>query len=113
MGMGERLVELRERHLNMSQREFCAGLSLTQSTYAPLERQKREIRDVYVKMVCSVYDVNEAWLRYGTPPIFNSEEPDYDLQELLRVYENLTPQLRKLLIKHARDFKNLQDEQDI
>ena len=98
--MRERLIELR-KHLNVSQREFCEKLSLTQSTYAPFETGKRELRDSYVRLICQIYHVSEDWLREGTLPMF-VEDRDRDLDELLYLFDKLTPELQQYLLKQAK-----------
>jgi len=106
--MKERLIELRKNHFQMSQKEFAERLGMAQSTYAPLETG-REIRDAYVKLICQAYNVNEEWLRTGEGEMF-IEKPDRELEELLSIYDGLTPSLKKFLIKQAKDLQNLQDE---
>ena len=106
--MKERLIEIR-KYFDMSQREFCHRLGMTQSTYAPLETGKREIRDAYVKLICKAYEVNEDWFKNGIGEMFIGE-PNKELDELLNVYDNLTPSLKTFLLKQAKDLKDLQQE---
>lgn len=107
--MRERLIELRKKYFDMSQREFCQRLGMTQSTYAPLETGKREIRDAYVKLICNAYKVNENWFRNGEGEIF-AEDVDKELDELLGLYDNLSPLLKTHLLKQARGIQELQGE---
>ena len=93
----------------MSQREFCRRLGMTQSTYAPLETGKREIRDAYVKLICQIYSINETWLKSGNGPMF-AEEPDRKLEELLRIYDELKPCFKNFLLSQAKGLLNLQKE---
>lgn len=106
--MRERLIELRQ-HFDMSQREFAKPLGMAQSTYAPLENGKRYIREAYIKLICQSYGVNELWFREGIGNMF-TEQSDKQLQELLNVFDTLSPELQKLLLKQAKDLKSLQDE---
>ena len=108
--MKERLIELR-KHFDMSQREFSDRLGMSQSTYAPLERG-REIRDAYVKLICQAYNVNEHWFRTGEGDMF-IEKPDRELEELLSIYDHLPPPLKRLLVKQAKDLKDLQNELEL
>ena len=105
--MRERLIELR-KYFDLPQREFCSRFSMTQSTYAPLETGKRAIRDTYAKLICQAYNVNEKWFRTGQGAMFN-EEPDRELEELLKIYDELSPALKTFLVKHAKDLRNLQE----
>ena len=106
--MKERLLAIR-KHFNKSQRDFCERLTITQSTYAPLETGKREIRDVYVKLICQAYGVNEQWLKYGIGEMFN-DTPDTALDELLNLYDGLIPPLKGFLLRQARELRDLQKE---
>ena len=106
--MKERLLELR-KYFDMSQREFCEKLGMTQSTYAPLETGKRPIRDAYVKLICQAYLVNERWFTHGEGEMFITE-PDRELEELLGVYDNLTPLLKTYLVEQARGIHELQND---
>ena len=108
--MRERLIELR-KHFDMSQREFCSRLSMTQSTYAPLETGKRPIRDTYIQLICQAYSVNEDWLRHGVEPMF-TQERNKELDELLTIHDNLSPNLKKFLLQQARALRELENEKN-
>ncbi len=105
--MKERLIELR-KYFKLSQADFAGRLGMAQSTYAPLETG-REIRDAYVKLICQCYHVSEKWFRDGIEPMF-TDDRDRELDELLRLYEGLTPALRQFLLNQARELQGLQDE---
>jgi len=107
--MRERLIELRKKYFDMSQREFCERLGMSQSTYAPLETGKRDIREAYAKLICQAYKVNEDWFKNGEGEIFEVQ-PDRELDELMGLYDNLTPMLKAYLLKQARGIQELQGE---
>lgn len=67
--MEERLKELRNC-LGMNQKEFAKSISLGQSTWAMIEIGKRELNDRHIKLICTIYDVNETWLRSGKGEMF-------------------------------------------
>ena len=108
--MRTRLIWLRKHKLRLTQREFCDRLSLSQQTYAPVESGRREIREIYLKSICSVFNVNEEWIRHGIEPIFNDIEQDRELYELLAIYDRLSPTLKKYLLGHAKQLLSLQGE---
>ena len=108
--MHERLIELR-KYFDMSQQKFASKMGMSQSTYAPLESGKRHIRDAYILLICQAYMVNEEWLRHGTGDML-AGTPNKELDELLGVYDNLTPKLKSYLLKQARGIQDLQDELD-
>lgn len=106
--MRERLVAIRTRY-QMSQREFSGRLGMTQSTYAPLETGKRDIRDAYVKLICKTYGVSESWFRTGKGDML-TDMTDSELGKLLSIYDTLTPALRKSLLRQAKELQVLQEE---
>ena len=120
--MEERLKELRN-YLGMSQKEFAKSLSLGQSTWAMIEVGKRELNDRHVKLICTIYNVSEEWLRYGEGEMIieRSEEEEiaelvYDLMdpkddafyiavvELLHTYKELSPQSQQIIKETAAKF---------
>ena len=111
MSMSERLLELRT-HLGLSQRAFCKRAGIHQATYAPFEIGKREIRDIYITLICRVYDVSENWFRNGIGKMF-VDKADRTLDELLSIYDTLSPLLKQFLLKQAKDLQRLQADIDI
>jgi len=85
--MYERLKQIREEK-GYSQAEFAKLLGMGQSTLAMMEVGKREILDRHVKTICSVFGLNEEWLRYGTGDKFKSIlsqlSTEYNLDDLGR-----------------------------
>lgn len=110
--MKKRLIELRKR-LEKSQSQFAQTLGMAQSTYSPLENDpNRNVRDAYIKLICKVHNVNEKWLRDGEGDMFN-DKPDREIEELLNIYDNLSPSLKKYLLRHAQELKDLQNELNV
>ena len=107
--MNERLLAIR-KYFRLSQRDFCERLKITQSTYAPWETGKREIRDMYVRLICQAYGVNEEWFKNGTGEMFDDEKPDASLDELLNLFDGLSPLLKGYLLGQARGLRDLQRE---
>ncbi|MBS4931138.1 MAG: helix-turn-helix transcriptional regulator [Clostridiales bacterium] len=70
--MEERLKLLR-KELNKSQKEFAESLGLGQSTWAMIEVGKRELNERHIKLICSIYKINEEWLRTGEGKMYNKE----------------------------------------
>lgn len=75
--LNERLVKIR-KDLGMNQKEFAESLAIGQSTLAMIEVGKRALNDRHIKLICSIYNVNEKWLRTGegepySPQTLNQE----------------------------------------
>lgn len=56
--------------LNQTQAEFASRLGFAQSGIAMIERGERTITDRHLKALCSIYSVNEHWLRTGDGAMF-------------------------------------------
>lgn len=75
--MNERLKALRET-LNMTRSAFGDKLGISGDVVNNLERGRVEIKEDRIKLICSVFDVNEEWLRTGNGEMFI--EPDRENQ---------------------------------
>ena len=98
--------------MGLSQRAICARIGMTQSTYASLETGAREFRDAYVILICKSFQVNEEWLRTGQGEMF-LEEPNKELEELLKVFDKLTPALQGYVLAQARGLLELQEQKEL
>lgn len=105
----DRLKEIRaNKRLNQS--DFAKSLGIGQSTLAMLEVGKRDILDRHIKTICSIYEVNEDWLRTGRgemyvqSDVFSLDEKarQHNLSELeidiMKGYMELPPESRNDLI---------------
>lgn len=92
--MQERLKMLRKM-LKMSQKEFAKKLGVGQSTLAMMEVSKREIPDRYIKTICAIFGVSEAWFRTGEGDMFRRE--DASLLDCVAQEYHLTPLERAIL----------------
>ena len=69
MSIHERIREIRQA-LGLSQAKFAKDIS---SGYVVgLELGNRKVNDRMIKLICTQYNVNEAWLRDGTGEMFRS-----------------------------------------
>lgn len=73
MEMHERIKELRKEYLHLSQTEFGERLGVSRSVINNIERNALARPDQklsLIKLMCSVFDVNEEWIVNGTEPMF-------------------------------------------
>lgn len=111
MTINERIKYFRkEKKLN--QKQLAEMLGITQSGVSYMEQNGSTVADSSIKTICSVYGLNEEWLRNGTEPMYI--EPDvFSLDdfckqheatpqelEAIKAYFELPPDIRKYLIKH-------------
>ena len=108
--MNERLRELR-KYMGLSQREMCAKIGMTQSTFASLETGAREFRDAYILLICKTFSAREEWLRHGNGTMFIEENRGLD--ELLIVFDKLTPALQGYVLEQAQSLLELQNRREL
>lgn len=83
--MNERLKSLRSE-LELSQNEFSERILVGSSTLAMWEIGSRKIKDIHISKICSEFNVNENWLRYGIGDMFVSRSENI-ISELEKKYE--------------------------
>ena len=71
MSIHERIREIRQA-LGLSQAKFAKDISISSGYVAGLELGNRKVNDRMIKLICTQYNVNEAWLRDGTGEMFRS-----------------------------------------
>lgn len=60
----DRIKELRNK-LNLTQEEFGNKIGLSKSGISNIENGTRNVSSRHIKLICSVFDVNESWLTTG------------------------------------------------
>ena len=111
MTINERIKELR-KDLKLNQLVFAEKLGMSQTAISWSEKSGNNIPDSTIKSICTIYNVNENWLRYGESPIYK-EADTFDLNEfikskgasdleldILKAYFELEPEIRHTVIEH-------------
>lgn len=80
--MKDRLKDLR-KNLEMSQEAFAKELGLTKNYISLVENGNRSLSDQSVKVLCSLFNVNEEWLRTGNGEMFVPETKDEQISKML------------------------------
>ena len=102
--MYKRIKEIRKA-LGLNQIEFAKRLGLSQSSLAMIEVGKRSFSDKHIKLICSVFHVNEEWLRGGQGEMFLTT--CYD-EEFINVFEQLLPEMQEFLVMIAKELLETQ-----
>lgn len=79
--MNERIKELREK-LGKSQEEFANELELSRNYISLVENGQRNLSQQSLKVLCSLYSVNEEWLRNGSGEMFEPITKDDEISKL-------------------------------
>lgn len=113
--MNERIKELRE-YLGMSRAVFGERLGISGDVVNNLERGRVEIKEDRIKLICSIFGVDENWLRYGKGDKFQSINGDYTkisveidkhdpkARQAIINYWNLSEDDKELFWKFAEKF---------
>mgnify|MGYP002672332771 FL=1 len=80
--MNERIRELRE-FLGKSQEDFAQSLELSRNYISLVENGQRNMSSHTIKVLCTLYDVNEIWLRTGEGMMFVEKTEDEEISEML------------------------------
>lgn len=93
--MNERLKELRKALGFKNQQKFADALNIKRGTIANYEIGRNEPIDAVVTLICSKFNVNEKWLRYGEGEMFLNKSLEQELIDFTA----------DLLIGENADFK--------
>ncbi|MBR2004356.1 MAG: helix-turn-helix transcriptional regulator [Thermoguttaceae bacterium] len=106
--MNDRLKTIRER-LKKTLKDVEAETGIENSHYSMMERGKRKVTDRTVKLLASVYGVDENWLRTGEGEMFSQTkqpvvepsilEYEASVEEFVEAASKLPRELQELLIK--------------
>lgn len=109
MTIGERIKKIRKT-LYLTQADFANKLNLRQATIGMYENGVRNVNERTIQQICSIFNINENWLRYGNGEMFKRSEAmtldefaklnnlsDEEL-EIMRLYMSIDPGIRKGII---------------
>lgn len=79
--MNKRIRELRET-LKKSQDEFAKELELSRNYISLVENGQRNLSSQSIKLLCSIHNVNEEWLRNGKGEMFQPITKNDEISKL-------------------------------
>ena len=101
-----RLKQLR-KFLKLSQKSIAQELGITQTAYSMIETGVNPFSDRYIKVVCSLYNVNETWLRTGEGDMFSSTPYTKEFSE---IFSRLLPETQSYLLHMAKELLRTQEK---
>lgn len=105
--MNERIIQLR-KFLNLSQTDFGKQIGISKSSISDIEIGRISISERTIISICSKFNVNEEWLKYGNGNMFLEYDKKHD--EFFSVFQNLKEPLQDFLIRTARDLLDTQNK---
>ena len=112
--MNKRIKELRE-YLGLSQEEFGNSLELTRNYISLIENGQRNMSSQSIKVMCSMYNINEDWLCTGNGEMFNSRTRNQEIgafanEVMMLDDDNFKKKFIDALIKlDSKDWEHLEE----
>ena len=110
MTINERIKTVREK-LGLSQARFAAGIPISNGYIAAIELGHREPTERIIRLVCTQYRVNEAWLRDEKGEMFLSEA-DVRLDHVVKVFQGLDPDFQDYVLEQIDRLMSLQKRKE-
>lgn len=101
MTINERIKSLRKEK-RLSQKQFASMLGITQSGTSYIEQPGNNVSDSIIKSICTMFNVNEEWLRNGIEPM-NVEPDTFSLDKFMK--QRGATELEKQIVKTYFDFE--------
>ena len=109
--MNERLKQLRKA-LNLTQQSFADKLNIKRGAIANYEIGRNQPIDAVIALICTTFNVNEAWLRTGEGDMFIERSPEeetgYFVEDLLEYSGEGNP-FYDMIIEMMIDYRKLDD----
>lgn len=119
--IGRRVKEVRTL-AKLRQEDFAERIDVTQSTVAQFESGDNPIKDRYIKLICSEFNINQEWLLYGSGTMLNSSSISFEEfaslynistleMEFLKTYLDIDKEIRRdILEKFMTTFVKFNNE---
>jgi transcriptional regulator with XRE-family HTH domain len=96
LGINGRIKVIRTT-LGLSQAKFSAIIALSSGYIPRIETGKIAVNERLIKLICSSFNVNESFLRYGEGDMFLSAVPDDKFKNLVSEVKCLPPKYQDFL----------------
>jgi transcriptional regulator with XRE-family HTH domain len=104
----ERIKQVR-KELKLSQAKFCKAIFLSKGHYAEIELGNRKVNSRIIKLVATIYHVNEEFLRTGQGEMF-STKPDLRLERMITLFQEFPPDYQDYILQQIELLKKLRQK---
>lgn len=94
--LNKRIREVRKR-LKLTQMEFGNKLGVSRDIVANIEYNRVKPQTIFIKQLCSTFQVNQKWLETGEGDIFIDR--NVSVNEAIRIFESLNPDFQECALK--------------
>ena len=98
MTINERVKYFRKNVLHLNQTDFAASVGMKQTSISTLEKPGATVSEQFIKTICSVYSINEDWLRNGNEPI-KIESTTFSLDDFAKSHGATSQELEILKVE--------------
>ena len=105
MTIGERIREARKT-LNMSQKDFGAAISVSNTYLAAIENETRKANDRIIKLCSMVFGISETWLKEGKGEMFY-KSPDEKITRLVNIFNKLPVDFQDYALRQLEELLKL------
>lgn len=106
--MSNRIKAVRDA-LKLSQREFGEKLGVSRDVISNIEYERVQPKELLLRHICELYQVNEHWLETGEGNMFDSDPSETKkLDEAIRIFKSLRPEFQDYALEQLRHLVELQ-----
>ena len=102
-------IKLIRNTAKMSQQEFGKNLGVSRDVISNIEYGRVEPKELFIDHLCNIFNINKEWLLNGTGKMTDEHlETKKNINEAMKIFDELSPTLREHALKQIRDLYELQ-----
>jgi len=105
----KRIKRVRET-LNVSQRDFAKRAYISQTLLGDIELGNRNVSNRTIQLISTEFNVNKDWLLTGRGDMFSAPPVDFQLENLIDVFNQLDKGLKDYLLEQSKGLLKIQKE---
>lgn len=108
--MSDRIKAIREA-LKLSQREFGKKLGVSRDVISNIEYNRVAPKELLLRHICELYNVNEHWLHTGNGEMFNDNPGEINkFEEAFKIFKSLRPDFQDYALDQLKKLAELQNK---
>lgn len=109
--MSDRIKAIREA-LKLSQREFGKKLGVSRDVISNIEYNRVAPKELLLRHICELYNVNEHWLHTGNGEMFNDNPDEINkFEEAFKIFKSLRPDFQDYALDQLKKLAELQNKE--
>ena len=105
-----RIKAVRET-LKLSQREFGEKLGVSRDVIGNIEYNRVPPKELFLRHMCELYNVNQHWLETGEGEMFNSNPDEASkFDKAFQIFKSLRPEFQDYALEQIKKLVELQEK---